>query len=82
MTLLLILAFQDPVSAATATTYPVTNISYVTATGNGRVANPVYVTAYGVCWNTGGDLPQLEDDNCTNEAQGPVRDSINFSSSE
>jgi putative hemolysin len=80
MMLLLLLALQDPAAAATAITYPVTNISYYTATGNGRVSNPAYVTAYGVCWNTGGDLPHLQDDDCTNEAERPVRDSVNFSS--
>ena len=64
MTLLLLLVLQDPASAATAITYPVTNISYDTATGNGRVSNPVYATAYGVCWNTT-DEPTLAD-NSTN----------------
>ena len=79
MSLLLLLVLQNPASAATAITQNVTNISYNNATGNGVVSNPNYVTAYGVCWDTTGD-PNLEEDNSTNEAEGPLRNAVNFSS--
>ena len=60
MSLLLLLALQDPATAATAITQNVTNISYHKATGNGTVSNPFYVNAYGLCWNTTGN-PTLAD---------------------
>ncbi len=76
LTLLFLLAFQGPATAATAITQNVTNISYNNATGNGVVSNPFFVNAYGVCWNTTG-APTLADNN-TNE--GTTNVAVGFSS--
>ncbi|MBI9038794.1 MAG: T9SS type A sorting domain-containing protein [Bacteroidales bacterium] len=56
-------SFSATGTPLTLTTQAVSDISYVTATGNGNItalgsANP---TAHGVCWNTGG-TPTLADD--------------------
>ncbi len=80
MTLLLLFIIQNSATAATAITQNVTNISYNNATGNGTVLDPFYVIAYGVCWNTTGDPPDLDEDNCTNEAERALRKDLNFSS--